>query len=115
MISYAFAIVVAFSLDMLRFLFCNIATTISLVISKLDNIITTFQGDYIQTKLKSKGGEKMAEVKQILGSAMILFFLIIATANILMVASDFTRKYKKMKARAKRYERLVKMEGKLYV
>lgn len=62
MISYAFAIVVAFSLDMLRFLFCNIATTISLVISKLDNIITTFQGDYIQTKFKSKEGEKM-EIK----------------------------------------------------
>lgn len=57
----------------------------------------------------------MAEVKQILGSAMILFFLIIAIANVLMIASDFTRKYKKMKSRAKRYERLVKMEEKLYV
>lgn len=57
----------------------------------------------------------MEEIKQILGSAMILFFLIIAITSMLITASDITRKYKKMKARARRYERLMKMEGKLYV
>ena len=57
----------------------------------------------------------MQELKMILGSAMILFFLIIAVANVLMVASDFTRKYKKMKRKAKKYEKLMKMGGRAYV
>lgn len=57
----------------------------------------------------------MQELKIILGNAMMLFFFIILIANILITASDFTRKYKSMKRKARKYERLVKIGGNLYV
>lgn len=57
----------------------------------------------------------MQELKIILGNAMMLFFFIILIANILITASDFTKKYKSMKRKARKYERLVKMGGNLYV
>lgn len=57
----------------------------------------------------------MQELKIILGNAMMLFFFIIFIANVLITTSDFTRKYKSMKRKARKYERLVKMGGNLYV
>lgn len=57
----------------------------------------------------------MQELKIILGNAMMLFFFIIFIANVLITASDFTKKYKSMKRKARKYERLVKMGGNLYV
>lgn len=57
----------------------------------------------------------MQELKIILGNAMMLFFFIILIANILITASDFTKKYKSLKRKAKKYERLMKMGGNLYV
>lgn len=57
----------------------------------------------------------MQELKIILGNAMMLFFFIILIANILITASDFARKYKSMKRKARKYERLMKMGGNLYV
>ena len=57
----------------------------------------------------------MQELQMLLGNAMMLFFFIILIANILITASDFTKKYKSMKRKARKYERLVKMGGNLYV
>ena len=57
----------------------------------------------------------MQELKIILGNAMMLFFFIIFIANVLITASDFTKKYKSLKRKARKYERLVKMGGNLYV
>ena len=57
----------------------------------------------------------MQELKIILGNAMMLFFFIILIANILITASDFNKKYKSLKRKAKKYERLMKMGGNLYV
>lgn len=57
----------------------------------------------------------MQELKMLLGNAMMLFFFIIFIANVLITTSDFTRKYKSMKRKARKYERLVKMGGNLYV
>ena len=49
----------------------------------------------------------MQELKMILGNAMMLFFFIIAIANILITASNFIKKYKSMKRKAQKYERLI--------
>ena len=57
----------------------------------------------------------MQELKIILGNAMMLFFFIIFIANVLITASNFTRKYKSMKRKARKYEGLMKMGGNLYV
>lgn len=57
----------------------------------------------------------MQELKMLLGNAMMLFFFIILIADILITASDFTKKYKSLKRKAKKYERLMKMGGNLYV
>ena len=42
----------------------------------------------------------MQELKMLLGNAMMLFFFIILVANILITASNFTRKYKNIKRKA---------------
>ena len=57
----------------------------------------------------------MQELKMLLGNSMMLFFFIILIANILITASDFAKKYKSMKRKARKYERLIKMGGNLYV
>ena len=57
----------------------------------------------------------IAEWHAIFNIVFIVFAIVLVGGYVLSTANEFVKNYKKMKARARRYERLIKTGGKLYV
>lgn len=50
----------------------------------------------------------MLVIKEIIGNAMIIFFAIIFSIEVLSSLSDFVKKYKNMKRQAIKYQKMLK-------
>lgn len=57
----------------------------------------------------------IAQWHEVFNIVFIAFAILLISIQVLCKTSEFVRNYKKMKARSRRYERLMKMGGKLYV
>ena len=57
----------------------------------------------------------IAQWHEVFNIVFIAFAILLISIQVLCKTSEFVRNYKKMKARLRRYERLMKMGGNLYV